>query len=156
MAFQDEGRNDPCYLERQFCELPQVVPVEAIMAGWVRMSTWSVFPVCCRRPVAWRAPEHSIKLTILRFLPVCLCCRPCSSDGMCAFGSQCIEKASGYLSKMKWTQMKTNLLHRCQGSSPTCRSGSRGSPCRPRSTWPYGFPKIPAYLFLAACLNCLW
>ena len=55
---QYEGRNSFSHLERQFCELPQVVPVEAIMGGVVRMSTWSAFPVCCRRPVAWRAPEQ--------------------------------------------------------------------------------------------------
>ena len=79
---------------------------------------------------------NSIRLTMSQFLPVCLCCRPCSSDGRCASGSRCNGKASGYLSRMKWRQRKTNLLHRCQGSSRTCRSGSRGSPCRPRSTWP--------------------
>ena len=71
----------------------------------------------------------------LAFPLVCLCCRPCSSGERCASGSRCNGKASGYLSRMKWRQKKTNLLHRCQGSSRTCRSGSRGSPCRPRSTW---------------------
>ena len=45
---------------------------------------------------------NSMKLWYIRIrepLPVCLCCRPCSSDGMCASGSRCNEKASGYLSE---------------------------------------------------------
>ena len=33
------------------------------------------------------------------------------------------------------TLTNTHLLRRCQGSSRTCKSGNRGSPCRPKSTW---------------------
>ena len=124
------------YLERQFRELPQVVPGGQL---WVENGHRAPgqLPLSVVEGQWHRRHLNSIKLTISvsEFLPVCLCCRPCSSDGMCASGSRYNGKASGYLNKMKWRQKKTNLLHRCQGSSRTCRSGSRGSPCRPRSTW---------------------
>lgn len=96
------------YLERQFRELPQVVPGGQL---WVENGDRAPgqLPLSVVEGQWHRRHLNSIKLTISvsEFLPVCLCCRPCSSDGMCASGSRCNGKASGYLNKMKWTQKKT-------------------------------------------------
>ena len=96
------------YLERQFRELPQVVPGGQL---WVENGDRAPgqLPLSVVEGQWHRRHLNSIKLTISvsEFLPVCLCCRPCSSDGMCASGSRYNGKASGYLSRMKWTQKKT-------------------------------------------------
>ena len=76
-------------------------------------------------------------MTTSKVKPVGPCCRPCSSSGMCVSVSPCSGKASECLRGImrRRTLTNTHLLRTCQGSSPTCRSGNKGSLCRPKSTW---------------------